>query len=149
MDKSILIAVDNSKNALKPVTYVGKVLGRRQGFSAEVFHVIPEPEVDYFRTPQEREEWKREYKVQTKTLLENSRRMLIHSGFRPNKVSACYTPNNRYSVAECILMEQHKSQFSTIVVGRNGISKMEEFLFGSVSSKILKQARDCAVWVVE
>jgi nucleotide-binding universal stress UspA family protein len=38
---------------------------------------------------------------------------------------------------------------STIVVGRQGISRSEAFLFGSVSSKIVNHVRDCTVWVVE
>jgi nucleotide-binding universal stress UspA family protein len=35
------------------------------------------------------------------------------------------------------------------VVGRQGLSRSEEFLFGSVSSKIVNHARNCTVWVVE
>jgi hypothetical protein len=34
------------------------------------------------------------------------------------------------------------------VVGRQGISRKERFLFGSVSSKIVTHASDCTVWVV-
>ena len=42
-----------------------------------------------------------------------------------------------------------KDKCSTIVVGRQGLSRSEEFLFGSVSSKIVNHARNCTVWVVE
>jgi nucleotide-binding universal stress UspA family protein len=38
--------------------------------------------------------------------------------------------------------------YGTIVVGRRGISKAEQFLFGSVSNKIVQNAKDCTVWVV-
>jgi nucleotide-binding universal stress UspA family protein len=38
---------------------------------------------------------------------------------------------------------------STIVLGRQGLLRSEEFLFGSVASKIVSHARDCTVWVVE
>jgi len=48
-----------------------------------------------------------------------------------------------------ILAERRQMKCSTIVVGRQGLSRSEEFLFGSVSSKIVNHARDCAVWVVE
>ena len=37
----------------------------------------------------------------------------------------------------------------TIVVGRKGVSRKEELLFGSVSNRIIHQAEDCTVWVVE
>jgi nucleotide-binding universal stress UspA family protein len=37
----------------------------------------------------------------------------------------------------------------TVVIGRRGISRKEEFIFGSTSNKILHTARDCSVWVIE
>jgi nucleotide-binding universal stress UspA family protein len=52
-------------------------------------------------------------------------------------------------MAECILSERDETEYDTIVVGRQGISRNEEFLFGSVSSKIVTHARNCTVWVVE
>jgi nucleotide-binding universal stress UspA family protein len=51
-------------------------------------------------------------------------------------------------MAECILNERGKKDYGTIVVGRQGISRKEAFLFGSVSSKIVNHAKDCSVWVV-
>jgi len=48
---------------------------------------------------------------------------------------------------ECF--RRDKMKCSTIVLGRQGLSRSEEFLFGSVSSKIVNHARDCTVWVVE
>jgi nucleotide-binding universal stress UspA family protein len=46
------------------------------------------------------------------------------------------------------LAELETAGYGTIVVGRQGLSRKEEFLFGSVSSKIVSHARNCAVWVV-
>jgi nucleotide-binding universal stress UspA family protein len=37
----------------------------------------------------------------------------------------------------------------TLVVGRKGLSLQEEFLFGSVSVKIVRTIRHETVWVVE
>jgi len=51
-------------------------------------------------------------------------------------------------MAECILSEWEARSYSTIAVGRQGLSRKEEFLFGSISSKIVNHARDCTVWVV-
>lgn len=39
--------------------------------------------------------------------------------------------------------------YGTIVVGRHGLLRSEEFIFGSISSKIVSHARNCTVWVVE
>ena len=51
-------------------------------------------------------------------------------------------------MAECILAEREKRDYDTIVVGRQGLSRKEEFLFGSISNKIVNHARDCTVWII-
>ena len=76
-------------------------------------------------------------------------RILIRAGFAPEDVSVRSTLRYCPSLAECILAERDQTGYSTIVVGRQGLSRSEEFLFGSVSSKIVNHARDCTVWVVE
>ncbi len=48
VNRNILIAVDESQNAQRAVTYVGKLLGGIKGFKVTVLHVIREPEDDYF-----------------------------------------------------------------------------------------------------
>ena len=75
--------------------------------------------------------------------------ILINEGVEPAAVSIRSTLRHCPSLAECILMERQLTQSNTIVVGRQGLSRSEEFLFGSVSSKIVNHARNCTVWVVE
>ncbi len=53
------------------------------------------------------------------------------------------------SIAQTILDIQQTGGYGTLVVGRRGITKGEEFLFGSVSTKLVRDARNCAVWVVQ
>ncbi len=56
---------------------------------------------------------------------------------------------NRTVVAECILAERDNTEYSTLVVGRRGLTHKEEFLFGSISGKIVRTAKNCTVWVVQ
>jgi nucleotide-binding universal stress UspA family protein len=51
-------------------------------------------------------------------------------------------------MAECIFPERENREYDTIVVGRQGLSRKEEFLFGSISNKIVNHARDCTVWII-
>jgi nucleotide-binding universal stress UspA family protein len=51
-------------------------------------------------------------------------------------------------VAQTILREAREGGYGSIMIGRRGISRTKRFLFGSVSNKIVQQARDTAVWVV-
>jgi nucleotide-binding universal stress UspA family protein len=51
-------------------------------------------------------------------------------------------------VAQAVLKEAREGGYGSIIIGRRGISRTRRFLFGSVSNKIVQQARDMAVWVV-
>ena len=148
-NRSILIAVDDSDNARRAVSYVAQLLGGVRGFKVTLLHVIPQPEEDFFTTSAEKEKWFRVCKARVDALLESYRQILIREGFEPDDLSLRSTLRYCPSIAECILLESGEIDYGTIVVGRKGRSRSEEFLFGSISNKIVSHARNCAVWVVE
>ncbi|MBU4344882.1 MAG: universal stress protein [Desulfobacteraceae bacterium] len=148
-NKNILIAVDESENARRAVLYVAQLLEGAKGFRISVLHVIREPEEDYFPNSEERDKWLGQYKKKVDKMLEDYRHILIQSGFDPSVVSVRSIMRHCPSMATCILEERDETEYSTVVVGRQGLSRSEEFLFGSVSSKIVNYARNCTVWVVE
>ena len=149
VNKNIMIAVDESENACRAVSYVGQILSDVKGFKVLILHVIRQPEEDYFPTALEKEKWLNQYKLKVDAMLEDYRQLLIHEGFDIEDVSVRSVVRYCPSLAECILVERGKMNCSTIVLGRQGLSRNEEFLFGSVSSKIVHHAHDCTVWVVE
>ena len=148
-NKNILIAVDESENARRAVSYVGQFLGGLEGFKVTILHVVPEPDEDYFPSSAEKEKWLTQYRQKIDAMLEDSRQLLIKNGFEPQNVSVRSTLRYCPSMAECILSERDETEYSTIVIGRQGLSRREEFLFGSISSKVVNHARNCTVWVVE
>ena len=52
------------------------------------------------------------------------------------------------SRAKAIVEEAKKGGYGTIVVGRRGHSRVEEFFMGRVSNKVLQLAKKMAFWVV-
>ena len=148
-NKNILVAVDESENARRAVSYVGQFLAVIKGFKVLILHVIRQPEEDYFPTSSKKDQWLDQYKLKVDAMLKDYRQILIRAGLVPEDVSVRSTLRYCPSLAECILAERDQTGYSTIVVGRQGLSRSEEFLFGSVSSKIVNHARDCTVWVVE
>ena len=144
----ILVAVDSSENSRRAVEYVGQMLGRAGGFHVTLLHVIPAPEDDYFPSDAERESWLSGYRSKTNAVLQEYRDILITSGFSSDAVELFAPLRFCPSMAGCILSEREKRASDTIVVGRQGLSRKEEFLFGSISSKIVNHAKDCTVWVI-
>ena len=70
-------------------------------------------------------------------------------GFPEDKVRIRSFVNKKKSFADAILNMRCDLTCCTVVVGRHHKSKTEEFLFGSTSSKLIHEAKNCAVWVVE
>ncbi len=148
-NKNILIAVDESENSARAVSYVGQLLGGVKGFTATILNVINEPEEDFFPTDDERQKWFEEHRKKIDERLAVYKEQLIEAGFDKEAVSTRSVLKYCPSMAQCILSERDEKTYSTIVVGRQGLSRSEEFLFGSVSSKIVNHAKNCTVWVVE
>lgn len=148
-DRRVLVAVDGSDNSQRAVLYVADILGGLPGFQLTVLHIVPEPPEDHFHSEADKEAWADEHEATARGVVENYRNILIQSGFDEEKVSVEVLVRYCPSVAECIVGEIERLQACTVVIGRRNISHKEEFLFGSTSSKLLRTARNCALWVVE
>ncbi len=149
VNRNILIAVDESDNSKRAVQYVANILGGVKGFKVTVLHVIREPEEDFFPAENEKEKWYQDYGRKTDRMFEEYSLLLVNAGFANEDVSTRKTLRYCPSMAECILAERNSLEYGTLVVGRKGLSRKEEFLFGSISGKIVRTARNCTVWVVE
>jgi nucleotide-binding universal stress UspA family protein len=148
-DKHFLIAVDESESSKRAVLYVADIVGGFPGFKVTLLSIIPEPEDDFFDTEEEETAWVAEKRQTANRLLENYRQVLIQAGFPPDKVRIRTCVGGEKSFAEAILETRCDLTCCTVVVGRHHKSKAEEFLLGSTSTKLIREAKNCAVWVVE
>jgi nucleotide-binding universal stress UspA family protein len=94
--------------------------------------------------------------------LADGRDLLVKRGI-PEKqvhtdyVESCHSPlaeapdycSRGTSIALDILHVAKTQGFKTVVIGRRGVSKAEEFMFGSVSNRIIHAGSDCTIWVVQ
>jgi len=148
-DKHLLIAVDESESSKRAVLYVADIVGGFPGFIVTLLSIIPEPEEDFFDSEAEETAWLREKMAAANKMLENYRQVLIQAGFPHDKVRIRSCVGEEKSFAEAILDTRCGLTCCTVVVGRQHKSKTEEFLFGSTSSRLIREAKNCAVWVVE
>ena len=148
-DKHLLIAVDESDSSRRAVLYVADFLGGFPGFTVTLLRVIPAPEEDFFESDADRNKWTAEKLEAANRMLANYRQILIQAGFPDDKVRyrSCVEESGSYS--DAILESRCDLSCCTIVVGRHHKSKTEEFLFGSTSNRLIHEAKNCAVWVVE
>ena len=148
-DKHFLIAVDESESSKRAVLYVADIVGGFPGFMVTLLSIIPEPEEDFFDSEAEKTAWLKEKRAAANRMLDTYREIMVQSGFPADKVRVRSCVGEEKSFAEAILDTRCDLTCCTVVVGRHHKSKTEEFLFGSTSSKLIHEAKGCAVWVVE
>ncbi len=148
-DKHFLIAVDESDSSKRAVLYVADMVGGFPGFAVTLLSVIPAPEEDFFDSEEDALAWTREKTAAANSMLENYRQIMIQAGFAPDKVHIRSCAAGDQSFSEAILGTRCDLSCCTVVVGRHHKSRTEEFLFGSTSTRLIREARNCAVWVVE
>lgn len=80
-------------------------------------------------------------------VMERAEQQLIDDGFNPFTIKTKII-RNEHSRAAAIVEEAKRGRYGTIVLGRRGISKVEAFLMGRVSNKVIHIAHDMAVWII-
>jgi nucleotide-binding universal stress UspA family protein len=80
-------------------------------------------------------------------LFEQSIARLEKAGLKSDLITM-KTVTKMPSRAKAIVEEAKKDGYGTIVLGRRGLSRVEEFFMGRVSNKVMQLAKEMAVWVV-
>ena len=145
----ILIAVDESDHSFRAVEYVGNLLGQHRSVSITLLTILSVPPEDLFDSQAAIQEWMSDHRTRAENHLDRCERHLRDAGFEDQQVHRKLVSRPCPSIADCILEEQKALGCDTVVITRRGISKKEEFMFGSTSNRILHRASSCAVWVIE
>jgi nucleotide-binding universal stress UspA family protein len=148
-ERHLLVAVDGSENSRRAVSFVADFFGGYPGFRVTLLHIILEPAAGHFGSEAEHRAWVEEREQQARDALDSYCRLLAEGGVPEGQVDVLIEAVQASSIADAILGVQEWLQGCTIVVGRRGLSKREEFLLGSTSNKILHGAKGCAVMVIE
>ena len=148
-ERHLLVAVDESDNSKRAVMYLADFFCDYKNVFVTLLSIIQEPSEDYFPSDAEREKWLNDKQQAMNKILAGYKEMLIEAGFEEAQVETQLSVRACASVGDAILKEQEKLRCCIVVVGRRGISHNEEFVFGSTSNKILHNAKNCAVMVVE
>jgi nucleotide-binding universal stress UspA family protein len=146
--KRIIIAIDESPRSINAVEYVGSIAGHLDGVHLCLLHIYPEPPPGYYQTGATLDDYKNEQEERAKMLFGQAKKILQGHGVAPHAIASRCQIAGGLSISAAILELQTKEEYGTIVVGKRGISKAEEFLFGSISNALIHNGRDIAVWVI-
>ena len=155
MGGRVLIALDDSENAMRAVEFVASNL--TPDHEITIFSVFLDTAMicDYFSpglTPYFMTEQKSFCELEEKkrgllgTAQEKARARLLQAGFPEKNITVKMQSRSR-GVARDII-EEAAAGYQTIVLGRRGLSSIGEFFLGSVSQKVLHTCKDATVLLV-
>ena len=146
--RNILLALDRSEGAMRAVDFVGDLMGGH-GFAVTLLHVIRGQDSiksipSYKPLPPEELETEEQ---KMRAFLEEATSRLVAHGFEADRVNSKIISGGS-SPPRAIIQEAEQGGYSPIVLGRKGLSKIQEFFIGSVSNQVIQLGVNQAVWVV-
>lgn len=154
----ILIGMDNSPGAGLALGHVAVMLNGAAGFEVILYHAIRGFSIlqkVYGDSLVPNDEKELRLKVQEeldlvakalKPTFDEARCRLVSAGLSADRIHTKITTGVS-SRAAAIVEEAERSDCDTIVVGRRGMSKVQEFFMGRISTKVLHLAKEKTVWV--
>ena len=155
MGQNILIAFDDSENAMRAVQYVAQTFAPEHRVT--LFTVLQDtaalcdmqsPELTpYFKSQQQAfcalEEKKKDL---VSTALAKAAGPLRDAGFKTENITIKAEPKNK-GIARDIANEA-RTGYDLVVLGRRGISSIKDYFMGSISNKVLHLVPDASILVV-
>lgn len=164
MAHKILVAVDGSDASERALEYAAKKARDLKDAQLTIFNVgepIPINVMEYDKLPgkgsweerlekhrEEVDEFERDEAKASAEMFRYLKHRAEQLGLRPEQVSTKFAADVQNIPTE-IIMEAEKGGYDAICLGKQGRSAVKEFFIGSVSERVVRHAKSCAVWVVE
>jgi nucleotide-binding universal stress UspA family protein len=155
MGSKILVAFDDSINAMRAVQFVAETFAPDNKITllsvlqdTAAMCEMNSPELTPYFVSQQGSfcdlEDKKKSLVQDAS--QKAKSVLTDAGFKPQNITIKLITRKKGTAGD--IVEEAKSGYDIIVLGRRGISGVKEFLFGSISQKVLQLAKDVSVLIV-
>jgi nucleotide-binding universal stress UspA family protein len=153
LSKLLIVAVDGSEDALRSVDYLSLIYGDKQSVEVQLLYILPSlPPI--LVADQNRQSKLRLLDIESKNvqmaerILAETKDILLRKGFKESQVKGAYH-KKQIGIARDICNFAGDKAADVLIITRRGRSRLEAFLLGEISSKILDYCLACPVWVVE
>ncbi|MDX9818195.1 MAG: universal stress protein [Desulfococcus multivorans] len=155
MEKKILLAVDESKHAKNAIQYVIDIAPRVNQLTYTLFHV--QPQISQFLHDEARinvraqsaiEKIKKKNAQNAHALLEKYKNLMVDEGIDETHIESKTAPRN-LGLAKDIIEFAQKKHYDAVVVGRRGLTKMQEVFMGSLTTKLVEHSQVIPLWIVD
>ncbi len=146
--QKILVAVNDSDDALRAIQYVGQVAKFGDRITIYLLYIYPDPPPDYYDKGGTLDVYKEIMHHQADAPVQLAIDRLTNLGVTEESIHTEIQLADGKTISQAILQAQKEYQCNTLVVGKRGISKNEEFLFGSISNTVARKTKGFTTWVV-
>ena len=154
MEKKILIAVDDSTNSRKAIEYAVTMQSVIRESRYILFNVQPTIS-DYLlhdahlnkRSRKALNDLMKENRQVSERLLDNFKDLMAGRGIKYEHIETVTYPRVM-GTAKDIMSFARQNLCNAILLGRRGVSKLEEVFMGSVSNTIIEHTKTMPVWAV-
>lgn len=154
MVKKIMIAVDDSLHSKNAVRYVTRLSARLENLNYVLFNAQPMMSQFLVEEAKKTGDSQRELRavmernaITSQKLLDNYRLLMVQEGVGESRIQTVTQPR-KLDIAKDIIEYAIAGRFDALVIGRRGISSLQELYMGSVSSNITQNSKVIPVWVI-
>lgn len=144
----ILVGVDKTHTAMHAVQYVGSIIRSLKPPKITLLYVYPEPPPNFYQTGGLLPDYEKEKREYAQDIFSEGRTLLAECGVDSQNIDTVTRMAAGETISQAILDVQQEGGYGTVVVGKRGVSRAEEFLFGSISNALVHSSGEFTVWVV-
>ena len=145
---NILIAVDEMESSLRAVRYVGQIAQNVNKVSICLLHIYPEPPPDFHLKGGILEDYQAQRIIRAEHIFGRCLEILVDVDIKREAIYCTTHMAEGRTISDTLLEVRQQGDFGTVVTGKRGVSKAEEFLFGSISNALARHCTDFTTWIV-
>ena len=145
MEKHLLVTVSEKDDSLFGVRFVGTFFAHKEGMKITLLYLTPRPP-GVFEADREAELQTRKSEATGRKALEEAKGEVLKLGFMEDQVTVKLRARRLSKVIE-IIQEGSIGKYDAVVLGRRGLSWLEQVFDESVTRDLFEQRWDFPLWL--
>jgi nucleotide-binding universal stress UspA family protein len=155
MEKKILLPVDDSIHSRNAIHYAVRISSAVKNLTYTLYHV--QPAISHFLLEEAKTDGLKQMDLNhlaqkhedaSRALLDKCKKSMTNLGVNSGHIQVVTQPR-KMGRAKDIIEYAQQGHYDAIVVGRRGISRLQETFAGSITSNLLEHSRIIPVWVID
>ena len=145
MERHLLVTVSEKHDNLFGVRFLGSFFEEKKGMKVTLLYLTPRPP-GRFEKDMDTEQRIKKSEAKGNKALRNAKSELLKTGFDEEQIKTKLRPARIGKVNE-IIQEGSEGKYDAVVLGRRGLSRLEETFDESVSSTLFDQEWGFPLWI--